>query len=406
MLTDSPVLTTPLRAVILPLLVLGLTLPACAAPLRLFVAPNGDDSATGRQAKPGKNGPFATLERARDEVRKLKAEGGLPTGGVTVELRAGTYELTAPFELTAEDSGAADSPITYEGQKGKEVRLVGGKVLKDWEAVTDESVLERLEPTARGKVYQTDLRALGITDYGSPAGGGIELFFDAQPMTLARWPNEGFVKIVDVLNIEPVDVRGTKGDKGGKFVYDGDRPLRWKTEKDLWLHGYWFWDWSDQRMKVESIDTDQKVIALVPPQHGYGYRKGQWYYALNALCEIDAPGEWYLDRDTGVLYFYPPSPLGQGDAMVSVAPNLIVTREASNVTFRGLLMEGSRDHAGVMFGARGNRVEACTIRNVGGHAVAIQGADSGVVGCDIYQTAKGGISLEGGDRNTLTPGGL
>ncbi|MBM3475750.1 MAG: right-handed parallel beta-helix repeat-containing protein, partial [Armatimonadetes bacterium] len=407
MLTDSHLVTAVSRVPAIAFAMLALALSACAAPLKLYVAPNGSDAATGRQPKAGKNGPVATLEGARDEIRKLKADGGLPKGGVTVDVRGGTYELAGPFELTGEDSGTADAPIVYQGEKGKEVRLVGGKVLKDWKVVTDEAVLSKLEESARGKVYQTYLKWLGITDYGSPAGGGIELFFNRQPMTLARWPNEGFVKIVDVLDIEPVDVRGTKGDMGGKFVYDGDRPLRWKDEKDLWLHGYWFWDWSDQRMKVASIDTDKRIISLAPPQHGYGYRKGQWYYALNALSEIDAPGEWYLDRETGILYFYPPSPIEKGDAMVSVTPSLMKLQDTSNVTIRGLLLEGSRDTAIVGSNATQCKIVGCTIRNVGGQAISLSGGrESGVVGCDIYQTAKGGISLSAGDLATLTPAGL
>ena len=79
-------------------------------------------------------------------------------------------------------------------------------------------------------------------------------------MTLARWPNEGFVRIVDVVGGEPLEIHGQVGDKIGRFTYDGDRPKRWVGEKDVWLHGYWFWDWADQRQQVESIDTAKHVI--------------------------------------------------------------------------------------------------------------------------------------------------
>lgn len=398
-----------LRHAAWPLAMLGLLLcsVASARPLKLYVSPKGTDNATGREPKLGPTGPFASLERARDEIRRLKTSGALPKGGVIVELQAGTYELRAPFELTAEDSGTAEAPITYQAEKGKQVRLIGGKLVSNWAVVTDQALLSNLEPAVRGKVFQADLKTLGITDYGSPAGGGLELFFNQEPMTLARWPNEGFVKIVDVLNIEPVDVRGTKGDKGGKFIYEGDRPLRWKDEKDLWLHGYWFWDWSDQRMKVESIDTGRRIISLAPPQHGYGYRKGQWYYALNAFSEIDAPGEWYLDRESGILYFYPPSPVEQGEAIVSILPTLIRMRDTSNISLQGLLLEATRDTAILIQNGTQCKVVGCTIRNVGGQAVSLAGGkDSGVVGCDIYYTAKGGISLSAGDLTTLIPAGL
>jgi len=160
-------------------------------------------------------------------------------------------------------------------------------------------------------------------------------------------------------------------------------------------------------MKVESIDTERRIISLAPPQHTYGYRKGQWYYALNALSELDAPGEWYLDRTNGILYFYPPSPIKNGEAFVSIVPNLISVQGTSDVTFRGLVLEGSRDTAVVVNNATRFKIMACTIRNLGGQGVILSGGnDSGVVGCDIYQTGKGGISLLGGDPKSLTAAGL
>ena len=382
--------------------------PAAQEPaLRLHVSPHGDDGWSGRRARvEGQDGPFASLERARDEIRRIKAAGGLPEGGVTVELAAGRYQLAGPLELGAEDSGTPDAPITYQAGPGAEVRVLGARRITAWKRLTDPSVLKKLDQTVHGKVYQADLLAHGVTDYGGPGGGGLELFLNDEPMTLARWPNEGFVKIADVLKIDPVDVRGTKGDRAGKFVYDGDRPRRWKDEKELWLHGSWFWDWSDQRLKVESIDTEARVISLAPPQHGYGYRKGQWYYALNALSEIDSPGEWYLDRESGILYFYPPSLLENAVVLVSVLPQLIKLDQASHVSIQGLVLEGSRGTAVTISGATGSRIAGCTIRNTGGQGVNISGGSRcSVIGCDIYQTAGGGIRLNGGDRRTLTPAG-
>ncbi len=208
-------------------------MPTHAQDLKLYVAPNGNDTWSGRLAEPRDgDGPFATLERARDELRKMKQSGALPDGGAVVELRAGIYERGAAFELTAEDSGTEAGPIVYRARPGEEVRLVGGKRVTNFAAVTDDVVLGRLDEAARGKVLQADLKALGITDFGEVAAGGkrLELFFQDKPMQIARWPNEGFIKIADILNIEPRNVRGTKGDKVGKFIYDSERPARWTEE--------------------------------------------------------------------------------------------------------------------------------------------------------------------------------
>ena len=102
-----------------------------ASALDLHIAPNGND------AQPGtKEEPFATLERARDEVRKLKKEQGLPKGGVTVSVHGGAYVRGNSFALSAEDSGTADAPIIYQAVKGEPVRFIGGRVVTGWKPVT------------------------------------------------------------------------------------------------------------------------------------------------------------------------------------------------------------------------------------------------------------------------------
>ncbi|HPO13792.1 MAG TPA: right-handed parallel beta-helix repeat-containing protein [Candidatus Hydrogenedentes bacterium] len=378
-------------------------------PVTFYVALNGNDAWSGKLSDPNaekNDGPFATLERAREAVRMVK-QAGLPVGGVQVLMRGGLYALDKPFELGAEDSGTQEAPIVYGAAPDEEVRLVGGKAVNAFQLVTDPDTLNRLDESARGKVVQADLKALGITEFGSPEGGGLEVFFKNQPMTVSRWPNEGFVKIVDLVEKDGHKIHGIPGSKVGKFKYEGDRPKRWKNEKEGWLHGYWFWDWSDQRQRIESIDTENSILSVVPPYHGYGYRKGQWYYAFNLLCELDAPGEWHLDRETGVLYFWPPSPIENGDVVVSVLPSLLNMKDASHLTIQGLTLEAARGTAVSISGGTQVCMGGCIFRNMGGSAVGVSGGTRNrVAGCDIYNMGGGGISLSGGDLASLTPAEL
>ena len=375
--------------------------------MTLYVSVQGNDSWSGRAPDPNAHktdGPFHTLERARDEVRELKQSGGLPAGGIIIEVRGGNYELGQAFGLTSKDSGRKRSPIVYRASEGEGVRISGGRSIDRFSPVTAPEILSRLDKKARGNVVQADLGAIGIADFGDLNAPGLELFFDDEPMTLARWPKKGFLKIADLVGGDPVDVRGTKGDQIGKFMYEGNRPRRWKEEKDLWVHGYWFWDWSDQRHRVESIDTNERIISVAEPYHSYGYRVGQWFYALNILAELSRPGEWYLDRETGILYFWPPSPLDRDTATVSVLPELVTMHRVKNVSFEGLLFENARSTAVTIAGSSAVRVTGCTFRNLGHNAVDISGGkDCGVSGCDVTQTGRGGIILNGGDRETLSP---
>jgi hypothetical protein len=401
------------------LMVLAAGLPGCVstpppaapsgAPTAFHVAPDGNAANPGSPTQ-----PFATLEQARDAIRALKQAGPLPQGGVTVWIGGGVYELPQALEFSAADSGTAACPIEYRARQGEEVRLVGGKVVAGWQRVTAPAVLERLAPAARGKVYGADLKALGITDLqginnpGSyQSDPGLELFFDDRPMTLARYPNEGYMHLAEVLDAQGVVKGGKANTPEGRFVCDDPRSARWAGEKGIWLHGFWVWDWADERIPLGGVDAATNTLSLAAkPGRTYDLRKGQWFYAENVLPELDRPGEWYLDRDTSMLYFWPPAALTSGRAMVSVVRDLLRLNEASHITFRGLLIEAGRGSAVVVKGGTNVRVVACTIRNLGNWAVkAYGGAQHGVVGCDITQTGQGGIHLEGGDRKTLTAAG-
>ncbi|MCK4375462.1 MAG: right-handed parallel beta-helix repeat-containing protein, partial [Candidatus Brocadiae bacterium] len=359
-----------------------------------YVATDGSDANAETRAE-----PFATLERARDAIRAAR-----PTGGITVWVRGGRYFREGAFELTAADSGSEDAPIVYRAYPHEDVRLVGGRTVTGFGPVTDPAVLERLAPGARDSVLRADLRAQGIADFGElrPRGfyrfadSPLDLFFRDRPMTLARWPNDGFEQIADV----------PAGKDGGMFPYDGDRPKGWRQDADIWVYGYWFHDWADTYLRVASIDTDKRIVATEPPHGAFGYKKGQRFYFLNVLEELDRPGEWYLDRGSGILYFWPPGPMRDGDVVVSMIPNLIALQDASHVTVRGMSIEAVRGTAITISGGTQNRIAACTVRNTGGTAVSVSGGTSnGAVGCDIYETGESGISLDGGDRKSLTPAG-
>lgn len=378
----------------------------------LFVSPQGAD------ANPGtKERPFATLERARDEIRKLKKGGTLPVGGVACYIRDGEYVVKQTFKLTAEDSGTGQTPILYAAFGEETPRFTGGRRVSGFTRVTDPAVLARLPEESRGKVWQADLKALGLGDLGrfEPKGTYgtrrrqpmLELFFDGKAMEIARWPNDSFVMTGKVLGLEKADQRGRTHSVGGQFVYDGDRPVRWKDESDVWLYGYWFHDWADSYEKVASIDTAQRLITLAPPLHHYGFAKDKRYYALNLLSEIDRPGEWYLDRNRGVLYLWPPSNPDRATVEISMlAAPFAELDSVAHVTFRGLTWELGRDDGLRIKGGEHCLLAGCTVRNLAGDGVVVEGGTGhGLLGCDLHGMGRGGMILRGGDRKTLASSG-
>jgi hypothetical protein len=282
-----------------------------------YVALDGSDSNPGTQEE-----PLSTLEGARNAIRQMINESGLPADGVIVYMREGTYRLTETFRLEAQDSGTVDRPIVYTSFPGEEVRIVGGVDLpaNRFGPVTESAICDRLQERARDHVLQIDLKALGITDYGKIAPGGFriskdvteatpELFFAGKTMMLARYPNDNYVKIAGVIdqggNPREFELDEAKmaeeNVKGAKFEYADPRPGTWLNTGDVWMYGYWYWDWADGNLRIQSIDIANKRI-LTETASFYSIRSGQRYFYYNVLEELDSPGEWYLDRDTGILY--------------------------------------------------------------------------------------------------------
>lgn len=362
--------------------------------IEFYIATNGSD------ANPGtKEIPLRTLEGARDAIRRLKKEG-IHNSGFTVWIRGGVYYRESTFELTTEDSGTEESLITYRSYENEQVRLVGGREIKrEWlQPVTDEEILARLSESVCSKVLQVDLNTHGISNYGAfGLESGLELFCNDRRMQLARWPNDGWA----------LSRRGEAHQNTGltfTFEYSGNPPNRWTEVDEAILHGYWRHDYQDMVFKPESIDIEKLEITL-DPSIGNGPEDGRRFYALNLLEEIDEPGEWYLDRKKGVLYFLPPVDFQEGMVLISMLEEpLVALRDTSYVTIRGLTLEVTRGMALLVQGGTHNLVAGCIIRNIGAKGVILSGGTkNGVVGCDIYDIGSAAIEMSGGDRRTLTP---
>lgn len=392
------------------------------AEAEFFVAADGNNSWSGQAAGPdGKGGgPLATLRAARDAIRSLRKGGKGPSGPVTVWIAQGEYFAGEGLDLTAADSGAAGAPVVYRAAKDANVRITGGKAVAGWSPVTDAAALARLPQEARDKVVQADLKAQGIADLGRYAARGfgrsapaaLELFWNDQPMPLTRWPVDDWAKISAIPEgaAEPDAHGGMLGKISAGFHYEGDAPKAWAPSDDIWAHGYWAWDWANSYEHVAVLDANRAYVLLGEPNKPagqYGFRLGQRFYFLNILEELGRPGQWYLDRKSGMLYFWPPSPLASGRATVSLtAGPLVSMKDASHVTIEGLTLECARGDGVVIRGGAGNTVASCTLRNLGNYGVVVAGGQGhSVRDCEIHDLGDGGVNVSGGDRKTLEPSG-
>lgn len=343
----------------------------------VVVSPSGSDSNPGTEDQPVKS-----LEQARTIVRNQ--------GGGTVWLRGGEYRRTSTLMLGPQDSGTL-----WRSWPGEEARITGGAVLTGF------------EPSSTGPgIYQVSLPAAGIADYGKLRARGfgrasqaaaLELFYKGAPMPLAGWPDVGWA----------YTTAAPAGPQGGMFSTATARLARWKDEPDLWVHGYWTYDWADSHEHVASIDVARGILRTDPPHGVYGYAAGKRFRVENAMSELDSPGEWYLDRSAGILYFYAPDFVADGDVVVSLLETpLVSVTDGQNIHFLGMDFEYTRGNAVEINGGSNVTVSWCLFRAIGIMAVSVQGGSKHLVQySEIYDTGEGGLVLDGGDRPSLTPAG-
>lgn len=370
--------------------------------MEMFVSPAGNDANSGTLERPVKS-----LGSALMKVRH--------GGGGTLWLRGGTYALAETLEITAADSGRCDAPLRIAAWRAERPRLIGGVVIPPsaFQPVTDPETRARLLPEALPHVRVADLAALGVgglecwPDYSRGAAEAMELFFDGEPATVARWPKRDWLKVCQVLDPDSDLRMPGRPEKAGSFTFDHDRAARWNAGEGLWVSGYWAYDWGFDTVRVAALDTAARVIHMAAPStYGFTLDGQRRYFVQNLLEELSEPGEYYLDVRRARLYFYPPAPIGAESCVLSTCRGpLVALREASHVSLEGLTIEAARGHGVEIRGGSGNRVRGCTVRNVGLDGVSIEGGcGHSVVGCCIAHTGAQGIALFGGDRQTLTPG--
>ncbi|MFG3438855.1 right-handed parallel beta-helix repeat-containing protein [Nonomuraea sp. NPDC047897] len=381
----------------------------------LFVAPDGDDSASGTLEQ-----PFATLDRARRAARDL-------TGEIVVRLRAGTHLLAAPLELTEADSGRDGHRVVYEpfghGTPGQEdVVVSGGRTISGWQ--------ER-DGVWSAEVGDLDTRQLHVDGRRAERAG-----------------------------IEGLPGEVTITETG--YTTDSTAPLDWPSPADVEFVHRGVYPWTEARIGVASVSRDgtgQTVITMVQPAFGRALDlynstwEGQTSRGpgLPTRVENDAafltePGTFVLDRSRpgNHVLRYLPRPGEHPDRTRVVAPvleTLVRVNGARDVTFRGLTFadatwlrpsgpdgflhyHGSGFYVGgpvstVAFGegasvtvpgetetipacvtlveVSGVRIEECRFTRLGATGLGVTGGtDVTVRGCDFDTLAAGGVVVSGG----------
>jgi hypothetical protein len=422
----------------------------------LVVSPQGKDSNPGTRAM-----PFQTLTRARDALRAIRGTGARDRGSDTILIRGGNYRLDSTFVLRARDGGSQTLAVRYVAAPGEQVRIMGGVDLtrETFHPVSDPAALARIPAPSRAHVLVCDLTSNGVRSFGMhrQAGHGLavepaplELYCNGEVLPLAHYPDSGAVMIGEVIDPGSVPRIGDYVNiRGGTFVYTDPRHRVWAGVEDVWLQGFFKWGFADDKIRILSTDTARHRVTLATP-HMYGVGTGEpfnQYVALNLLEELTMPGEWYLDRRSGMLYVWPPSGEARPAFSVSVLEDpLIAFDNVSDIALEGCIVELGRGMGISVEGGSRVSIAGCIVRNVGTCGIvfglgarqtfphltaddydgvparralgAFQmhyyrhttwdrncGTGHRVRSCDVYNTGAGGITIGGGSKKDLTPSG-
>ena len=390
------------RWIFLVVLILGAIREARADTV-FYVSPKGSDAADGTTP----DRAFATIERARDAMRALKKAGRFDEPA-TVYLQGGVYLLTEGIVLTPEDSGTADKPITYAAYKNEKSVISGGRRITGFKEFKDG-------------IWTAELPAVkaGMWKFR-------QLYVNGQKRRRARTPNEGYYRVAGFPD-GGREVQYHTDCQRFEFAPSDLNP-NWTNLRNVEVIVYHFW--TDSHLPIESIDTKTNIVTF---KHKSGKvftddftSGGARYIVENVFEGLDQPGEWYLNRQSGVLYYKPmPSedmataevvaPLAadfmrfEGDPVQRKFVEYINVKNLSFMYTNWDLPSGnSNDRQGSasvpaaisLAGARHCTFENCTIRNIGTFAFEVSD------GCennrfnhnDISYIGAGGFRVNGGTQ--------
>ena len=369
-----------------------------------YVAPNGSDANSGTQAK-----PFATVERARDAIRELKKAGPLKEA-VTVRLAGGNYPLAREVRFGPEDSGTAAFPITYKTAGTVPAILDGGSRITGW------------------KKHDAKLWVATLPEVASGKWCFRQLYVNGQQRVRARTPNEGFLRVAGCPEGTPKTADYHKACQSFQFK-PGDIRADWANLQDVEVIVYHFW--TDSHLPIKSVDTTSNLVTFAHKADKTFTddftEDGARYIVENVFEALDAPGEWYLNRRTGQLFYYPKP--GEDMAKVEVvapfSPAFVrLEGDPSNrrfveyLRFQNLAFAYSRFElplgnsnskqgsatvpaAITLRGARFCAFEQCRISNLGTFAFDLMKgcSDIQITGNEIAHVAAGGVRVDGGTES-------
>lgn len=395
-----------------------------------YVSKQGNDTNDGKTTTTA----FASIEKAQSSVRELIKSGY--SQNIVVAVMAGEYNCSNGLVFDERDSFQNGNKVTYTSYDENEVILNGGITLPSEKFVNvSEEYVPRFAPDVVDDIKMINLFDLGVTteqlgdiyaigqfeqsakydgiDKNHPSTA--EVFFNDERMSIARYPNNEYANIKSVVdygeakerlensNADVIDWDKAVNPRAPKFIVDDTMKARmanWKkptsTKNAIWSFGYYYWDWADASSPVLDFDSANGQIDLKYASV-YGIQSNAKHYVFNVLEELDTAGEYYIDRENGNMFFYPPKNIEGSDVQISLTTESVVNVLESgkdgitqNIVLDGFTVKGSRGN-GIDVNANDVVINNCLVKNVANHGIRVQGKNNIVKNNEVAFIGKNGI---------------
>jgi len=352
----------------------------------VFVSPSGNDSNSGLSASK----PVASFSKALELVRSKEIK--------RLHILKGVHRIEEPIILTPEFSG-----LHVEGSG----MISGGKPITGWKPYKDGIWQAEIPATKNG---QWSFR---------------QIYVNGELRYRAKTPNEGFYRVAACPEGTPKTVPYNTRCQTFEFR-PGDILPDWKNLDDVEVVVYYFWN--DIHLPIESIDAEKNIVKFkykTGKTFTDGFSAdGAMYIVENVFESLDAPGEWYLDKSTGILYYMPKDgeDMTKTEVIAPFATELLriegtpiegkyvdnivfvnVSFEHCNFLFPPGMVNNSQGASEVsaavnLIGSKNCQFDACTFSNLGTFAIDMKDGCSNnqINNCRLRNLSGGGIRINGG----------
>jgi hypothetical protein len=372
-----------------------------AAGQTLYVSTSGNDYNIGSYEQ-----PLASLSGARDRLREMRRQG-LVSDTIFIKIMPGNYLLTQAFKMTEEDSGTEQLPVVYTAATAERPVFSGGLTIGKFEAVTPEL----------WRVYVPE----------AESGFSFEqLYINGERRFRAQTPNRGQFFSVKK-NAETILAQTDKWSSHLAVqkvtLHDEDSSIL-NDIADNGTDGVvarFYHLWINTRTPVKHVNPSDKSLyftANVPGHNPFSEVRRAKYVIENYRKALDAPGEWFLDRE-GYLW-YIPLPNETPDKVSCVVPvieHFLIAKGSNdklvrNIHFENICFEisayrtpvnGNRycqgannEEAAVMLDDAENITFLnCDIAHTGAFAIWFRNhcAHSRIEHCHFYDLGAGGVKI-------------